>query len=245
MNNFAFPAAIDHALKSTVSRYPRVHISAIQDDIDMCGPPEAVFGDTANGGTDEGALMHMLEELRKVGLEPNRQKFQLYATTEAAAEYARDGGFDWLPRPFHVTDDTTRASIEKLEEEAKMTAARAVRKGATRQQKRAAAAAKKKAADARRQLPEKDRAYGIITCGAAVGLNEWKASYLRTKAREVGRVVQRVTTALMAEDAQCASISLYLSIQCRINYLLATLLPWRRERWPRLPTLPCVSATRR
>ena len=52
MSNFAFPAAIDHALKSTVSRYPRVHISAIQDDIDMCGPPETVFGDTANGGTD-------------------------------------------------------------------------------------------------------------------------------------------------------------------------------------------------
>ena len=40
--------------------------------------------------------MYMLEELRKVGLEPNRQKFQLYATTEAAAEYARDRGFGWL-----------------------------------------------------------------------------------------------------------------------------------------------------
>ena len=98
-------------LKVRSSRYPRVHISAIQDDIDMCEPPEAVFGDTANGGTDEGALMHMLEELRKVGLEPNRQKIQLYATTEAAAEYSRDGGFGWLPRPFDVTDDTTRAGV--------------------------------------------------------------------------------------------------------------------------------------
>ena len=169
--------------------------------------------------------MHMLEELRKVGLEPNHGKFQLYATTEAAAEYARDGGFDWLPRPFHVTDDTTRASIEELEEEAKMTAARAARKGTTRQQKRAAAAAKKKAADAHRQVPVKDRTYGIITCGAAVGSDEWKASYLRAKASEVGRVVQRVTTALMAENARCASISLYMSMQCRIDYFLATHLP--------------------
>ena len=67
----------------------------------------------------------MLEELRKVGLEPYRQKFQLYATTEAAAEYARDGGFDWLPRPFHVTDDAARAGIEELEKEAKTAAARA------------------------------------------------------------------------------------------------------------------------
>ena len=75
----------------------------------MCGPPESVFGDAADGRTDEGALMYMLEELKKVQLEPNRQKFQLYVTTEAAAEYARDGGFGWLPRPFHVTDDYTRS----------------------------------------------------------------------------------------------------------------------------------------
>ena len=130
--------------------------------------------------------MYMLEELRKLGLEPNRQKFQLYATTEAAAEYARDGGFGWLPRPFHETDDTTRAGVEELEKEAKMTAVRAARKGATRQQKRAAAAAKKKAADARSQVPEKDRAYGIITCGSAVGSDEWKASYLRAKVEKAG-----------------------------------------------------------
>ena len=74
-------------------------------------------------------------------------------------------------------------------------------------------------------MPAKDRAYGIITCGAAVGSGEWKASYLRAKAEEVCRVARRVTTALMAEDTRCASISLYLSMQCRIDYFLATHLP--------------------
>ena len=38
-------------------------------------------------------------------------------------------------------------------------------------------------------------------------------------------MVQRVTTALMAENARCASISLYMSMQCRIDYFLATHLP--------------------
>ena len=44
-------------------------------------------------------------------------------------------------------------------------------------------------------------------------------------AGEVGRVAQWVTTALMAENARCASISLYMSMQCRIDYFLATHLP--------------------
>ena len=74
---------------------------------------------------------------------------------------------------------------------------------------------------ARREVPEGDRAYGIITCGAAVGSAEWTA--LPTGKREGG--VQRVTRALLEEDAQCAQTALYWSIQCRIDYYMAVHLP--------------------
>ena len=74
-------------------------------------------------------------------------------------------------------------------------------------------------------MPEGDRAYGIITCGAAVGSAEWTAHYLREKGKEVCNVAQRVTRALLEEDAQCAQTALYWSIQCRIDYYMAVHLP--------------------
>ena len=74
-------------------------------------------------------------------------------------------------------------------------------------------------------MPEGDRAYGIITCGAAVGSAEWTAHYLREKGKEVCHVAQRVTRALLEEDAQCAQTALYWSIQCRIDYYMAVHLP--------------------
>ena len=87
--------------------------------------------------------------------------------------------------------------------------------------KQLAAAAK----NARREVPEGGRAYGIITCGAAVGSAEWKAHYLREKGKEVCNVAQRVTRALLEEDAQCAQTALYWSLQCRIDYYMAVHLP--------------------
>ena len=84
-------------MKGTEARFPGVEIRCIQDDADIIGPPNLIFG-------AQGALNYLLSELVKCNLAPNMSKFQLYATSaEAAAEAP-----GWLPRPFYITDDDER-----------------------------------------------------------------------------------------------------------------------------------------
>ena len=80
LTNVTFPVAINTALKATEAKYPHDEVRAIQDDCDIMGPPDEVFGTTNEYGEieDEGALQFLLDELAKLDLEPNKGKFQAY-----------------------------------------------------------------------------------------------------------------------------------------------------------------------
>ena len=94
LTNIAFPALINKAVKDTEAKFEGVEIRCIQDDADILGPPDLIFG-------TDGALNFLLSELAKCNLAPNKAKFQLYATSGDATV----GAPEWLPRPFHITDD--------------------------------------------------------------------------------------------------------------------------------------------
>jgi len=116
ITNLAFPIIINKAVKDTEARFEGVEIRCIQDDADIIGPPNLIFG-------AHGALNFLLSELAKCNLAPSKSKFQLYATSaEAAAEAP-----GWLPRPFRITDDELRESVEKLDAEATTAATAAKR----------------------------------------------------------------------------------------------------------------------
>ena len=84
LTDLAFPALINKALKATEAKFPGVELRAIQDDIDAAPPPDLIFGSNQDGS--DGALHFLLEQLAELRLEPNKSKFQFYATTERAAE---------------------------------------------------------------------------------------------------------------------------------------------------------------
>ena len=77
--------------------------------------------------------------------------------------------------------------------------------------------------------PPESRSYGLITCGAAVGARDFQLAYLEGEARrlcaEASGTIPRVVDHLLLESAHAASIALYLSLQCRIDYLCQTHLP--------------------
>ena len=74
LTNLTFPMVLDAALKAVEAKFDGVEVRAIQDDCDLMGPPEQLFG--TNG--DNGALQFLLDELAKIDLEPDLTKFQTY-----------------------------------------------------------------------------------------------------------------------------------------------------------------------
>ena len=68
ITNLAFPIIIDEAVKGTEAKFPGIEIRCIQDDADIIGPPNPIFG-------TEGALNYLLGELAKCNLAPNKSKF--------------------------------------------------------------------------------------------------------------------------------------------------------------------------
>jgi len=201
-----------------------VEIRCTQDDADIIGPPNRIFG-------AHGALNFLLNELAKCNLAPNKSKFQLYATSAEAAEEAPG----WLPRPFRITDDELRERVEKLDTEATTTAAAAKRATPAHRAFAEAVAeqAKIAAKETRSAVPEEHRSYGVTTCGAALGDKAYVAAFLDLQARRLTNdidsmspgVIPQVTDDLARESSQCASVALYYSLQCRADYLLGTHLP--------------------
>ena len=99
-----FVITIDSALKKVSSTYPGVVVKAIQDDINLKGSPEDIFG----SGDDAGALALLLHGLGLVGLEPNKKKFQAYGNNEAS----RDLIPDWINQPHvDVIDENTGHTV--------------------------------------------------------------------------------------------------------------------------------------
>ena len=229
LTNLAFPALINKALKATEAKFPGVELRAIQDDIDAAGPPDLIFGSNQDGS--DGALHFLLEQLAELRLEPNKSKFQFYATTERAAERAPN----WLPRPFFITDPDRRAAVDGLEATAAAAAAnaRSAPPGERVSAEAAAANAKEEAEAARADVPNEYRAHGVITCGAALGDAPFIAAFLEDAANHLCNdidaaepgVIASVVDHLSDESAHCASTAIYYSLQCRVEYLLGTHLP--------------------
>ena len=217
---------LDAVLKAVEAKFDGVEVRAIQDDCDLMGPPEQLFGTDG----DNGALQFLLDELAKVDLQPNLTKFQAYLVNPDGTPRP-----SWLPRPFIITDPTLKAQVASLDVEAASAAAAA--RTAPPSEKAAAqaraAAIEEKARDARAAVPCWHRAYGCIVCGAALGDDEFIADFLHTKQLEIcgdiansspGTIVS-VVEALAASSAHAASTAIYYSLQCRIDYLLETHLP--------------------
>ena len=85
------------------------------------------------------------------------------------------------------------------------------------------------AADYLKGVPEDQRAYGIISAGAALGDDEYVQMYLREKGDELcaegGGIIDRIAAGLASKSEQAANVASVLSLQERINYLAGTHLP--------------------
>jgi hypothetical protein len=218
ITNVAFPMVIDEALKTVEEQFPGVVVRAIQDDIDVMGNPDLIF--SANG--TQGALDFLLEQLRKVGLEPNLKKFQAYTTHPEACALP-----PWLPRTFLITCPIDKANVASAEAAAEAAAAAAKNSTNTNREElhQEAEAARKAAEDARARVPENHKAYGVVICGAALGDQNFEEEFLKEKTEEVVKQIELVTEKLAQESAHCLSAAIYYSLQARVDFLLETHLP--------------------
>ena len=218
LTNLAFPMTINAALKKTEEKFPGVTVRAIQDDCDIMGDPDLIFG--TNG--DQGALQYLLDELKTAGLEPNVQKFQALATPTA-----RDAVPNWLKQPSVITCPVQRERVATTSVLAEAAAAEA--SAATDEEREAAAVkageAAEAAAEAARAVPEHHKAYGVIVCGAALGDKEFEAAFLEEQRTRIVNSIKSVSTTLATDSAHAASTAIYYSLQCRADFLLETHLP--------------------
>ena len=85
------------------------------------------------------------------------------------------------------------------------------------------------AADYLHGVPENQRAYGIVSVGAALGDDDYVQMYLREKGDELcaegDGIIDRIATGLANKSEQAANVASVLSLQERINYLAGTHLP--------------------
>ena len=98
-------------------------------------------------------------ELRKVDLEPNKEEFQVFGTTDDACANKPE----WLDETFAITDPVVKARVGTAEAEAAAAAeasAAASPENATTATA-TAAGAKEAAEEARRGVPRSARAHGV------------------------------------------------------------------------------------
>ena len=88
-----------------------------------------------------------------------------------------------------------------------------------------AAAAKAAAVGAKEAVPEELRAYGIETCGAAIGYHAYVVNYLEKEVQQIASRILKTATTLNEKSAQLGHLATNLSLQNRINYLCGTNLP--------------------
>ena len=96
-----FVINLDPVLKNVEALFPDVEIKAIQDDMTLIGPPEAVWDRTDDDGVvHKGALSVLLDGLEARGLTANKEKFACLGTTPDACF----GKPDWLKVSISFTD---------------------------------------------------------------------------------------------------------------------------------------------
>ena len=102
LTSLVFVMVIDAAIKATELKFG-ITIRAIQDDMTLLGDAADIFG-------VNGALEFLLAELAKVGLEPNRGKFNVVAVSDDAIPFIPD----WLKtdknRAFFEVEDPSSDS---------------------------------------------------------------------------------------------------------------------------------------
>ena len=85
------------------------------------------------------------------------------------------------------------------------------------------------ATDYLQAVPEDQRAYGIISVGAALGDDEYVQMYLQEKGDELcaegDGIIDRIAIGLANKSEQAANVASVLSLQERINYLAGTHMP--------------------
>ena len=180
------------------------------------GDPAEVFG--PNG--DDGALQYLLRRLEEVGLKSESSKSQCYVVNTDVIPPT-------IPRPFHITDPNLQAQVDE-KEAAAMAAEQAARVAPAHRKEEAerkAEDARTAANDARRAVPEEHRAYGINSCGAALGDDAYVANFIQEEGDRVKTRIRATATSLTEESAQAGHRALHLSLQSRIDFLLSTHLP--------------------
>ena len=85
------------------------------------------------------------------------------------------------------------------------------------------------AADYLHGVPENQRAYGIVSVGAALGDDDYVQMYLRAKGDELcgegDGIIDQIAMGLAHKSEQAANVASVISLQERINYLAGTHLP--------------------
>ena len=232
LTNLFFPMAIDHALKETERLFPEVEVKAIQDDIDLSGDPKLILG-------PNGALKFLLDALEAQNdLKPNHSKFQAITTDPKAWEDA--GPPLWLERRYIITDPALKAAVATAEAaaaDAEATAARLTVSGAPPVVRLAAVSAaedlKAQAAAVRASVPEHSKAYGAISCGAAIGDDAFVQDFLLAKQTELcgdpsadlSGTISNTSTLLAQDSTHSASAAIFYSLQARADFILGTHLP--------------------
>ena len=226
LTNIIFPLTINTAIKNTVAAYPDVEIHAQQDDMSIFGDPTDIFGPSG----DDGALAFLENQLDQLKLEPNRKKYKaLTIGTDLDATSLPP----WLDCPFEITDPTLATHVESLEEVADQ-AEKAAKHNDDQHLQEEASRARQCAKQAKSDVPEEHRSYGVWLCGSAIGDDDYVRLRLKKKTTELwgdqaktdprGKI-EKTAQNLMAESAHVAHSVIYYSLQCRIDWLLATHLP--------------------
>ena len=147
-----------------------------------------MFGEV--GDDDGGALGHFIRAVNEVNLKLNRKKCQCYIHAETEEKRQAIAALipPWLRRTFKITNDETKAGyndiLDKIDA-AKLAVKRA--KGTVDEQEAVAElqAKEQEAADYLHGVPENQRAYGIVSVGAALGDDDYVQMYLREKGDEL------------------------------------------------------------
>ena len=222
LTNIIFPVVIDKALKAAESN--NVEPRAQQDDIHLWGDPDEIFG-------EDGTLARLLADLKAVGLDPNLTKFQLLGTTPDACANKPA----WLTETFIITDPLEAARVAEAEAAAKdaAAAAKAAPPEEADEANAAAATAKEAAKAARDAVPERLRAKGVWTCGAAIGDDAYvthKLKELEVKLCGSGTDADKgelltIASELAAADPHAAHAAIQYSLQARVDWVMSVHLP--------------------
>ena len=131
----------------------------------------------------------------------------------------------WLRRTFKITDNETKAGYNDIMDQIDAALLAVKRAAGTDEEQTAVAelqAKEQAAADYLHGVPENQRAYGIVSVGAALGDDDYVHKYIREKGDELcaegDEIINRIAMGLAYKSEQAANVASLLSLQERIHY---------------------------